>query len=234
MVNFDFITLEPHRRIVGEVLSHGAQDQIVVGVLLEGSLARDDANPGSDIDFRMLLKDGHKRSFHTETRNGLRLEIHYADLSQAQARLKEHPMDVYAYLDGRILYDPAGRLAQLIELAKEQFDSYRLPHGERERLSYWLTTTREKINAAVDAGDVFGAAFIATTSSWKILEGIWAANDKPMPPVGAARAHLRDLTTTPEGMEALIRELMLGSVTERTNAATTLAAWALHRLRSSP
>ncbi len=139
-------------------------------------------------------------------------------------------MDVYGYLDGQVLYDPLGRLAALTRIARERFGSYRVSPEERQRLAYWLTTAREKIAGAIDSKDFQKAALVATTSSWQILEALWAINDRPMPPIGAVLPHLQHLTTTPDNLGELLHQFLLGGLDERVGAAVTLIDWTSGRL----
>lgn len=210
--NLAFIRNETHRRIVSSLVSEYERDQDIIGVLLEGSLARGDASPRSDVDLRALLVDGAKRPFHTEIVEGVRLEVRCMDFHHALSRLQGNPSDIYAYLDGRVLHDPNGRLAELAQIARSRFAAYRASADHHGRLAYWLTTAREKIVAALDAKDLLKASFIATTSSWQVFEALYTVNDKPVPPAGTLLSHMKDLTLIPGDLESLLRELLLGTL----------------------
>lgn len=225
-----FINDETQRRIVASVLAECERDPDTLGLLIEGSLARGDASPRSDVDLRTLLVDGAKRPFRAEIIEGVRLEVRYMDFDRALSRLRETPMDVYGYIDGRILYDPSDRLAALFREARSRFAEYRASEDERRRLIYWLTTAREKIIAALAVEDYLKASLMATTSTWQILEGLWAANDKPVPPVGAIMAHLPDLTLAPDDLESLIQKLPVGQSQSRSTTAVALMGWIVDRL----
>ncbi|MGH2397475.1 MAG: nucleotidyltransferase domain-containing protein [bacterium] len=228
--NLAFIGNETHRRIVSNLLSKYERDRDIIGVLLEGSLARGDAFPRSDVDLRVLLVDGGKQPFHTEIVEGVRLEVRFMDFHHSLSRLQENAMDIYAYLDGRILHDPSGRLAELAQIARSRFAAYRASADDRGRLAYWLTTAREKIVAALDAKDLLKASFIATTSSWQVFEALWIVNDKPVPPAGTLLSHLKDLTLIPGDLDSLLRELLLGTSEDRPAAAINLMTWLVNRL----
>lgn len=233
MVDLSWVRSALHRELLQEILDQARCDADVAGILLKGSVARGDAYPGSDLDVQVLLRDGCSRPFQAEFRRGILVERSYADHALAQARLEKDPTWVYAYLDGRILYDPEGRLAQLVQAARTGFEHYRVPAATRDEISYWLQSARIKIVAALDAGDTFRAAYVAATTSWPILEGIWAANEKPMPPCGAVWAHVGDLTRGPPDVTGRLRLLFGGDMRERAGAALDLIAWIVRELGAS-
>jgi len=229
-IDLAFVGDETHRRLLHEILDRALRDQETIGVLLMGSVSRGDAYPGSDLDLLILLRDGCSRPFHSEVREGLLVECAYADVNQAQAKLERNPMRVYAYLDGRILYDPQGWLGQLTDLARASLASYEMPGEDKHKLAYWLESTRHKMIAAREAGDLLQAAFVASTTSWKILEGLWAVNDRPMPAGGAVRAHIQDLTRRPPALEDLWHRLFAGDAPSRVQAAIEAIEWVVPRL----
>jgi hypothetical protein len=141
-------------------------------------------------------------------------------------------MHVYTYLDGRILYDPEGRLQALVSAARARFGAYRVPAEEAHGIAHWLHSARIKIVAARDAGDELRAAYVASTSSWEMLRGIWAAHDKPVPPSGALWAHLHDLPAGPPDVEAWLRMLFTGDTSARISAAIEIIDWVLPRLEA--
>lgn len=191
------IGLAPYDALIEQTVKEAHDDHDVLGVLLTGSIARGDALPGADLDLRMILTDGMSRPFRTEWQLGVHLEAEYNDEPAASRDIETNPMNVYAYLDGRILYDPRGILARLTRQAQERFENYRCPERERARVAYWLASALEKIKGAMAGDDTLKAAYVAGTTSWKILEGLWATNDRPTPPNSSVRPHLVDLQAGP-------------------------------------
>jgi predicted nucleotidyltransferase len=225
-----FIESEVHRRLLREVLDDACRDPDAIGLMLTGSLARGDAYPGSDLDVQVLLRDGCSREFHAQLRRGILVECSYADEARARSKLERDPMHIYSYLDGRILYDPEGRLQALVSAARARFEAYRVPAEEARGIAHWLSSARIKIAAARDAGDELRAAYVASTSAWEMLRGIWAAHDKPVPPSGALWAHLQDLPAGPPDVEAWLRRLFAGNTGDRIGAAIEIIDWVLPRL----
>jgi hypothetical protein len=161
------------------------------------------------------------------------VECAYADVNQARAKIKRDPMRVYAYLDGQILYDSEGWLEKLTGLARVRLESYEMSAEEKHKLAYWLESARHKMIAARQAGDLLQAAYVASTTSWKILEGLWAVNDRPMPAGGTVRAHIQDLTRRPSALEDLWHRLFAGDAPSRVQAAIEVIEWIVPRLVSA-
>ena len=111
-------------------------------------------------------------------------------------------MEVYAYLDRRIL-----------------------PEGERRGIGYWLQSADIKVRAALEAGDELKAAFIAGTTAWKILEGVWAVSDGPIPPSSGVSAHLADLTSLPPLVADWFAHLFLGDTPTGVETTLELIGW---------
>ena len=212
-----------------DLVDDARRQEDIVGVLLTGSLARGDALPGTDIDLRFILTDGLSRPPRSVQRAGVMVDHGYADEATARSKLDTHPMNVYAYLDGRILYDPHGVLARLRGLAQQRFDDYRVPDEIRSAMAARLRYPLAKIRVAMSGGDLLKAAFVTGTCSWQIMEGLWAANNLPLPPNSSVRPHLRDLSGPPD-VESLYRHLFLADAEHRVRVALQLMDWILAKL----
>jgi predicted nucleotidyltransferase len=215
--------------LLRDLVDEARQDEEVIGLLLTGSLARGDALLGTDIDLRYILTEGADRPYRSTPRDGVLVEQGYADLPTAREKLEANPMDVYAYLDGRILLDERHALAGLRIEARGCYERYQLSDTRRSTISFLLGCSRDKISVAVDGGDWLKAAFVAGTSSWQLMEGLWAANNLPLPPNSSVRPHLRDLAGPPD-VEAKYRRLFLGDTGERVGVTLELIDWIRARL----
>ena len=211
-----------HRQMVGALLAELDRDERVTGVLLAGSLARGDALPGSDVDLVVLVADGVPAEFRAERRDGMLVEWSLQDEAAAREQLAARPMRIYTYLDGRILRDDTGGLLRLGAQARAHYAAYRTPPKEREDIAYWLHSAQDKLRAALEAGDMLRAAYWTSTTSWRLLEGLWAAHDRPMPPGGSVWAHLSDLGDVTPELAGWLSVLFLGDAGGRSAAMVTL------------
>lgn len=214
-----FIQSRVHRHLTAEMLEAAAVDADISGLMVSGSVARGDAAEGSDLDLYVLLKQGCSREFYTGNYSGILLEIKYADYDKALDKLSRNSMEMYNYLDGRILYDPEGLMQKLSDIATENYNGYRSSRKDRKETAHWLLSAKTKMEAADSAGDSLKASFVASTTSYKILEAFWHVNDKPMPPSGGVLAHLKDLEIGAALLEDGMRRLFLGSAEARVRAA---------------
>lgn len=214
-------------RLIEQVTSHLRLDNNVRGILLTGSRARGDAYPHSDPDLLVLVTSCAGPLFSSETVGGMLVEQHVRGLEEAKARLLERSLELHSYLDGCAVYDPDGLLAELTRVAKDRFVSYRTPAHEKSAIFDWLRSVRLKLSAATDAGDLQKLGHHSSLNSWKVLEGLWALNDKPTPPAGAVWAHLRDLKRRPEGLERSLRGLFEGDTAQRAKSMLELIDWLL-------
>lgn len=214
---------------IEQIAENLKQDPKVCGILLTGSHARGEATSGSDIDFWVLLRDVLERRFRAEAIGEHWVELHFRNFSQAKAKMQQNPIELYSHLDGKILYDPDYQLGQLLEFAQQQFENYQQPETERKDLTYWLATAQRKLKAALEQSDTVRMGYLASTNSWKILEGLWAANHKPMPPSGSIGYHLGKLELPFDSSE--VAHLLFDAPTEtRAKTALDLIAWVLPRL----
>lgn len=220
-----------HCSLLQEELVRAGQDAEIIGVMVVGSVARGDALPGSDLDLYLLLRDGCARPFERETETGVVVERKFRDATTAAAGLDGDPMQVYDFLNGRILRDPQGRLAALRAVAARHFAEYRAPASERRALASWLRSARGKTLAARDAGDTLKAAYVVGSISWKLIEGVWLACHRPVPPCGAVWAHVGDLVGAPLEFETQLRDLFLGDTTCRVVTFLMIAHWVVPLLK---
>jgi hypothetical protein len=217
--------------VVQELVDEARSDGEVTAMLLTGSLARGDALPGTDIDIRYIVDDGVDRPFQREFRGGILVERGYACLADERSRIDTQPMNVYAHLDGQILHDPHDVLEDLRAQAQRRFDDFTMPADERAEIAFLLGCSRDKIAVALDNDDLLRAAFVTGTSSWGIMQGLWAAAGKPLPPNSSVRPHLSDLAGDLPDIEDRFDRLFLADAPTRSATALDLIDWIIARLR---
>ncbi|AIC95764.1 nucleotidyltransferase family protein [Shouchella lehensis] len=180
-----FIQYQHHTKLIEEIINEFSNKAEVIGILLIGSVARGDAHYNSDLDLYILIEGEIKKKFIFEERLDTLVEFKYATLNQIKLNLKSNHMEMYSFLDGKILLDRKGTLENLIDIAQRKYDLYKVSREKKEIISHWLTSSLIKINNAFNTKDLKKALFIVNTTTWTIYEGLWAINDKPIPPVGA-------------------------------------------------
>ncbi|MED2185604.1 nucleotidyltransferase domain-containing protein [Bacillus wiedmannii] len=223
---------EQHKKLVQTIVAEILSINKITGCMLIGSVARGDAYPDSDLDFYVLLEDGQNKKFHSETREEILVEYKYADVNQILENFKNNPMELYSFLEGEILFDKSGELKKLKEIATYEFENYRVSSDKVKGISHWLRSSLIKIQSALKAHDELKASYIVHTSTWTLLEGIWAINNKPTPPAGSVLRYIQMLPNKPIHLEALLHKLFVGDTIERTFSAIFLIEWILHNLKS--
>lgn len=219
MNDLSFIASQVHRNLLTDILLNAKNDEEISGLMLTGSFSRGDANSGSDLDIYIILKNGYNRAFHSEKKHGVLVETKYADFDKAMERLRINPMEVYNYLDGRILYDSEGLVGDLSIYANDLFNNFQSNLKSKRETYHWLKSAKIKIQAAFHAGDILKAIFVVSTTSYKLLEAFWIINNKPMPPNGGVLPHLKDLNIGSPYLENWVNNLFLGSIEMRISTA---------------
>ncbi len=197
------------RNIFIRELESLTNDIAVSGVLLTGSVACGCASENSDIDI-IVLCDRH--CFETHFTDGILVETSFVTYEYAVEKLGAEPMDVYHYLDAEIALDRDGRLSEIMAIAKQKYENYRTPQKVRNSLYHWLMTVKIKLETA----DALKKRYLAHINAWKVLEAVWAVNNKPMPPAGTAYRKRGELQTVPceNWFEKLFSEDCCGTMSE--------------------
>ena len=180
--------------VYNELIKSMLTDTDISGIMLMGSVARGTATPASDLDIMVLCG---KDEFRTEYIGGVLVEYIFLTYKNAKVKLSNNDMDLYHYLNGRIDLDKDGHLLELQETARNKYLTYKTDKILRAPLYHWLLSTKIKLASAMEDRNELLASFIIATNSWKILEAVWAVNDKPMPPSGSVLLFMNELICTP-------------------------------------
>jgi predicted nucleotidyltransferase len=232
--NLSFIKYESHMDLVKTILEGCFSKNEIIGLMLIGSVARGDACPDSDLDLYFLLENGHNKKFNSEVQSNILIEYKYADFEQVKRNLEKNPMEIYSFLDGRILFDKKGLLEQLKIIAQQKYKNYSIPGKEVKAISHWLKSSLIKINAALKVKDEFKASYVVSTSTWVMLEGIWAVNNKPIPPSGAIWAHIKELPNRLTNLDELLNNVFLGNAAERIVSSINIIECVITNLENKP
>ena len=196
--------------------------------MLTGSRARGDAYPTADYDFYALLQEGGQSNFVSFHREATWIDVHSHSMSAAKIRIEAAKPDLYGFVEGRILHDSAGRLAELKTLANTCLDAYRTPSEKKQKLLFWLDTAQLKLEASLAAQNEANTGFLVSTTTWTVLETLFALNNMPMPSSSAVKAYLPKLKRKPAQLTTRLESLYTGSVTERAHAMQTLIDFLLN------
>lgn len=212
------------QKIFLDLVSEFKKDSTVEGVLVNGSVAVGTATELSDLD---VLVFGQKEAFEPRIIDGVTVEIQYITLNRAVERLQCNPMEVYKYLDAKIGYD-CGKMQEIIAYAESVFAEYCVSKQEQREITYWLKSTKLKLESAFLKNDMLCIAYLTATNTWKVLEGIWAVNQKPMPPSSSLYRRYTDLAITP--CENWFERLLADDVCGRGKTMLVYIDWILQRL----
>lgn len=200
------------------------KDNSIESVLLGGSVAQGTASETSDLD---LIVVGKNNDFKSHLISGIQVEIHYTTYDKAIEKLRSNPKEIYKYLDAKIEYDN-GNAQKIIEYAENIMEHYCASPKEISEIIYWLNSTKTKLKSASSKQDTLLCSYIIATNTWKVLEGIWAANQKPIPPSSSLYRRYRDLEFFP--CMGWFEGLLLGSIESRGGMMLKCINWILAEL----
>lgn len=169
------------------------KDSTVEGVLLNGSVAVGTATEESDLDMIVI---GKKEEFVSQLIDSVLVEIHYTSFESAIKKLKTNPKEVYKYLDAKIEYD-SGKAQEIITYAENIFENYHVTQKEKSEIAYWLKSTKPKLESALLKQDLLLISYLVSINTWKVLEAIWAVNQKPVPPASSLYRRYKELKLIP-------------------------------------
>jgi hypothetical protein len=219
-------------RVVTAALATAEADPAVLGLMVKGSLARGERYPGADIDLHALVVNGTGRTTHVATVDGVMVETAYWDEPKFLRRLDEEPSTVYGLIEGRVIYDPDGRIARLRAAAQRRLDDYRPTGEELAGAEHWLRSARIKLQSTAAAGDTLRLALLVSMNLHEVLRWLFLVNRRPMPPQGSVLTHVRRLDTVPAGFPPLLEALGCSTPSGRADAMLELLDWVEPRLRS--
>ena len=212
--------MKNHLRILDQEADKLRQDSTVAAILLTGSVAYGKATDRSDLDIIILCD---RDCFESEYIDSILVEKHFHKFETLKCALDKNAAEVYKYLYSKIIVDNAGDLNTLISKAKDIYSTYLTPEKEYDGICYWLSTTKIKLLASLDNKDEKRLSYLLSTNTWKVLEGVWAKNNKPMPPSSFAYTKHDELTDVP--WVNWFDDLLMGNVGSRANAMLKLIAW---------
>lgn len=213
-----------HLEIFNQFVSEFKKDSTVEGVLLNGSVASGTATKMSDLDMIILC---NKNKFVSKVVDTILVEIHYITYDKAIERLNHYPMEVYKYLDAKIEYDN-GKLQEILACAENIFNEYCVSEKEKSEITYWLKSTELKLKSAFLKQDMLLISYLASTNLWKVLEGVWVVNQKPVPPSSSLYRRYKELDLIP--FQNWFEELLAENIEIKGKAMLKCIDWILDEL----
>ena len=213
-----------HLEIFNQFVSEFKKDSTVEGVLLNGSVASGTATEMSDLDMIILCNEN---KFVSKVVDTILVEIHYITYDKAIERLNHYPMEVYKYLDAKIEYDN-GKLQEILACAENIFNEYCVSEKEKSEITYWLKSTELKLKSAFLKQDMLLISYLASTNLWKVLEGVWAVNQKPVPPSSSLYRRYKELEFIP--FQNWFEELLAENIEIKGKAMLKCIDWILDEL----
>ncbi|MFI6500542.1 nucleotidyltransferase domain-containing protein [Nonomuraea typhae] len=195
--------------MLDEVLTELRADPNVQGMMLGGSLARGGARPDSDLDVFVVTTEKDDDAPWRHRHRPLPVDLLAYTADDWRARFCPHRVGDeswgYAFLDGVILEDPAGAMAQLLTEAAEIHAHYRVPAHIKAHYGWLWKHVRPKMLAVLQRDDLIEIGWAAAAMTNEVVRTVWAANDLPNPSLdlGTFRRHLDGLTVPHDAPDRL-------------------------------
>lgn len=215
------------KEVLNSIVTGLKSNRTITAILLMGSVAHGTALPTSDLDLMIL---GNESKFQVEMIDGVLVEFLYLTYDEAMQKLKADDMDMYHYLGSKIMYDIDGHMIYLMRMALEKYNNYKTAPQVKNALRHWLTSTKIKLTGAIENSDIVTVDYITATNSWKIMEAVWAVNNKPMPPSGRVMLDLKELALLPD--KNWFSNLFSTDTKKRTDELIFLIDWVLPLLKN--
>lgn len=208
--------MDKHQEIINKFSEKLKENKDNLALFLTGSVARNEANETSDLD--LLLVTNNSKDFQEKEIDGIVVEIKSNTLDGFIKKMDEKPMNIYQWLDAKIIFGDKEILNKLQKHAQKIMSSYESP----EFLRKWLESVRIKILAAKENGDNLNLGFQTSNILWKIVEGFYILNKEPLPPATTAFRRISTLKNLPDDFINLWNKTLKGDLEERSDATLEL------------
>ena len=207
-------------KIIEKLLPEFRNDPNCLTLLLTGSVARNEAGTNSDIDLLQISK--HEQPFKEITIGGILIEVKTHTKSGFVEKMKIKPMNVYQWLDAKVILGDKNAAQDIISTAKSICENYKSDPEEKRAVSKWLESTKLKIEEASRSNNDLLVGFNVSNILWKIVEDFYLLNDKPTPPSTTAFRRITGLKNLPQGFVDQWRLALTGDLDKRTGATIAL------------
>ncbi|MCR4404625.1 MAG: nucleotidyltransferase domain-containing protein [Candidatus Acetothermia bacterium] len=161
---------EKYLHLARKVAEELQTDESVLGCAVQGSVARGEVHPRSDIDLLVLVKGSGIYRWERRVIEGIMVNIALRSQDVLERMAKEEPYTIWGLQEAQILYDPRGILQALKDEARLT------PEVEREFLDDLLDEARSLIGKAERAlaeGDLESALLWLRRGAMELAELIF-------------------------------------------------------------
>lgn len=177
----------------------------VLGTYVSGSAAYGGMHDYSDVDFYVLTKSHHRMT--ERILGATKVEVRWRTRTEIELDIAQGGMFIYQLMDAKPLHDPNGDVAELIQESYERFENYNPSSEVLKSLQFRLGEAKNKLLAAISAGDGNKMGYLSGVYSSLMLEAIFVLAGKPIAPPTVAWRWLDKLPgLSPQGIEQ-IRQL---------------------------
>ncbi len=215
-------------KIFSKIQEQLKKEKFVSGIMLMGSVAQNNASAESDLDIMVL---SNENSFKTEICDGVLVEYIFTTFDTRLQKLINNEMEVYHFINNKIIYDKDNQLHYLMEIAIEKYNNFTTEKEIKAQIYHWLFSTKIKLLSAIKSSNILKQNYIVSTNSWKIIEAIYAINDKPVPPSSAVIRLCDKLENIP--YKNWFETLFIGNDNSKVNAMINIIEWILPQLNFS-
>ncbi len=212
--------MSKHKQIIERLASTYRSNENNLTLLVTGSVARDEQSENSDLD--LLLIANEKQPFKEELIEGIVVEIKTNTSDGFIRKMHDDPMNVYQWLDAKVIFDKDNFAEKAINEAKDIYDNYKPDPKEITGVKKWLKSAKIKIESAQQNDDDLAIGFNVSNVLWQIVRGLYLSNNKPLPPSTTAFRRINDLEELPESFESLWKDALAGDLSTRTSATLNL------------
>jgi hypothetical protein len=207
--------MDKYNQIIDELKGKYEKNSNVLALCITGSVAREEAILGNDLDIILLTQE---EVDSTEYRVGeILVEVGATTVDRALSKLEANPMYVYMWLDAKAIYDKHNSLQEIKGKATEVLNNYSPRDEDKRALKKWLTSVIDKINVAEKQNNQEKIGFLISNVLWKIIEGLYMINSKPVPASTSAYREVSKLENLPDQFEIKWKTLLTGNVEQRSN-----------------
>lgn len=220
--------MDKHQEIIAKLKTKYQSDDSVLALLLVGGVARGDYSSESDLDLILVTKNPTEGHYEEHVDDGITVEIKKSDLPGFVDKMKTQPIEVYQYLEAKIVFDKADCLQELKAVAEEVIQNY--TSGYSRQLKRWLTSVRKKIISAQQSGDRLKLGYQVSNVLWKFTQAFFEINNMPTPASSSALRFLPTLKILPDDFENKLDQALTADLDSRTRATLDLIDFCLDKL----